>query len=172
MSQDISQHFFFFFFLAICVSRVMCHVSHVTWHMSQSGKAYGWRVCYTRGLPRLVLIFVVDLLWKSLCLISFENTLITTDLGICINLSLNRIGRTGGSQRAGIWPALNKQYEWECNYSFHTQVLATKIGPCSQFRKWRDILLISFYQLVVMYIYIYIYILKKNIYWLHNLCML
>ena len=45
------------------VSHVMCHVSLVTCHMShvtlfffgQSGEAYCWRVCYQRGLPRLVL---------------------------------------------------------------------------------------------------------------------
>ena len=44
------------------VSRVTCHVSHVTCHMShilffffgQSGEAYRWRVCFQRGLPRLV----------------------------------------------------------------------------------------------------------------------
>ena len=45
----------------------MCHVSHVTCHMSnviiiifffgQSGEAYWWSVCYQRGLPRLVLVF-------------------------------------------------------------------------------------------------------------------
>ena len=50
------------------VSHVTCHVSHVMCHMSQlfnliffffflgqSGEAYQWRVCYQRGLPRLVL---------------------------------------------------------------------------------------------------------------------
>ena len=48
------------------VSRVTCHMSRVTSHMShffffffffffgQSGEAYRWRVCYQRGLPRLV----------------------------------------------------------------------------------------------------------------------
>ena len=54
------------------VSCVTCHMSHVTCHMShvtcpvshvnlffifflgQSGAAYRWRVCYQRGLPRLV----------------------------------------------------------------------------------------------------------------------
>ena len=58
------------------VSRVTCHLSHVTCHMSpvtchmfylfiyfyffslkkklQSGGASRWRVCYQRGLPRLV----------------------------------------------------------------------------------------------------------------------
>ena len=45
------------------VSHVTCHVSRVTCHMShvffcfffwQSGEAYRWRVCYQRGLPRLV----------------------------------------------------------------------------------------------------------------------
>ena len=46
------------------VSCVMCHVSHVTCHMSlffllffgKSGDAYWWRVCYKRGLPHLVFI--------------------------------------------------------------------------------------------------------------------
>ena len=38
------------------VSRVTCHVSHVTFFFyGQSGEAYRWRVCYQRGLPRLVL---------------------------------------------------------------------------------------------------------------------
>ena len=45
------------------VSHVMCHVLHVLCHVSfflffffrQSGEAYQWRVCYQRGLPRLVL---------------------------------------------------------------------------------------------------------------------
>ena len=55
------------------MSHVMCHLSRVTCHMSrvacqvsqviiilifffgQSGEAYRWRVCYQRGLPRLVL---------------------------------------------------------------------------------------------------------------------
>ena len=43
------------------VSRVICHMSHVTCHIfyfifffGQSGEAYRWRVCYQRGLPRLV----------------------------------------------------------------------------------------------------------------------
>ena len=43
------------------MSRVMCHVSHVTYHMShvtfffgQSGEAHWWRVCFQRGLTRLV----------------------------------------------------------------------------------------------------------------------
>ena len=44
------------------VSRVTCHVSRVTCHMpffflffsGQSGEAYWWRVCYQRGLRRLV----------------------------------------------------------------------------------------------------------------------
>ena len=42
------------------VSCVMCHVSHVTCHIffffffGRNGEAYRWRVCYQRGLPRLV----------------------------------------------------------------------------------------------------------------------
>ena len=40
------------------VSCVMCHMSHVTIFSSsffgQRGEAYRWRVCYQRGLPRLV----------------------------------------------------------------------------------------------------------------------
>ena len=34
--------------------RVTCNMSHVTCHMSQSGEAIRWRVCYQRGRPRLV----------------------------------------------------------------------------------------------------------------------
>ena len=50
------------------VSYVTCHVSRVTCHMSrvtcqqqksgQSGGASRSRVCYQRGLPRLVVIYV------------------------------------------------------------------------------------------------------------------
>ena len=40
------------------ISRVMCHVSHVTFFFflfsGQFSEAYRWRVCYQRGLPRLV----------------------------------------------------------------------------------------------------------------------
>ena len=50
------------------VSHVMCHMSHVACHVSiylfiyffgQKGGAYCWRVCYQRGLPRLVFIVKV-----------------------------------------------------------------------------------------------------------------
>ena len=37
------------------VSGVMCQVSHVSFFLGQSGEASRWRVCYQRGLPRLVL---------------------------------------------------------------------------------------------------------------------
>ena len=50
------------------VSHVMCHMSCVTFHIFflllffcfslQSGEAYRWRVCYQRGLPRLVSVLV------------------------------------------------------------------------------------------------------------------
>ena len=56
------------------VSCIRCHVSHVTCHMScvtcqfffkfiyfflgQLSEAYRWRVCYQRGLPRLVFFHV------------------------------------------------------------------------------------------------------------------
>ena len=56
------------------VSCVTCHVSHVTCHMSiffiflfffgQSGQAYRWRVCYQRGLPRLV-IYILGSSWNN-----------------------------------------------------------------------------------------------------------
>ena len=36
------------------VSHVSCHMPHVTCHMSQSGEDSRWRVCYQRGLTRLV----------------------------------------------------------------------------------------------------------------------
>ena len=56
------------------VSRVTCHMSHVTCHMShvtchiflfifflgQSGEAYWSRVCYQRGLPRLVFLCFLE----------------------------------------------------------------------------------------------------------------
>ena len=60
------------------VSRVTCHVSRVTCHVShviffffffgKSGEVYRWRVCYQRGLPRLVLLEnykVVDLVGEG-----------------------------------------------------------------------------------------------------------
>ena len=52
VSRHMSRH----------MSRVTCHVSRVTCHIffsfffRQSGEAYRWRVCYQRGLPRLVLV--------------------------------------------------------------------------------------------------------------------
>ena len=50
------------------VSRVRCHVSRFTWHLScififffwQSGGASWWRVCFQQGLPHLVFIIA----WK------------------------------------------------------------------------------------------------------------
>ena len=36
------------------VSHVACHMSHVIFFFGQSGEAYQWRVCYQRGLPRLI----------------------------------------------------------------------------------------------------------------------
>ena len=49
-----------------CSPPTTCHMTCVTCHMScflllfflQSGEAYRWRVCYQRGLPRLVLALV------------------------------------------------------------------------------------------------------------------
>ena len=54
------------------MSRVTCHMSHVTCHLSpvtchmshfffflQNGEVSQWRVCYQRGLPRLVLKEVI-----------------------------------------------------------------------------------------------------------------
>ena len=39
----------------IChVSRITCPMSHVFFFYGQTGEAYRWRVCYQRGLPRLV----------------------------------------------------------------------------------------------------------------------
>ena len=81
------------------VSRVTCHLSHVTCHMSkiflkickllfffffdgkkigQSGGASRWRVCYKRGLPRLVLETKWDSTpyWASNCIISLKVTVI------------------------------------------------------------------------------------------------
>ena len=54
------------------VSCVTCHVSRVTCHMSrvtffifyffgQCGEAYRWRVCYQRGVPRLVFLEMAPL---------------------------------------------------------------------------------------------------------------
>ena len=46
------------------MSRVTCHVSHVTFFFIyffffwKSGEDYRWRVCYQRGLPRLVFLLV------------------------------------------------------------------------------------------------------------------
>ena len=58
-----------------CMSRVMCYMSCVTWHVTvtchmsnffwTSGEAYWWRVYYQRGLPRLVFL---KLEWAQLYL--------------------------------------------------------------------------------------------------------
>ena len=42
------------------MSPVTCHLSHVTCHkkIGQSGEASRWRVCYQRGLPRLVFMMI------------------------------------------------------------------------------------------------------------------
>ena len=64
------------------VSHVTCHVSHVMCHMSQlllllyiffkqSVEVYRWRVCYQRGLPRLVLYLLVARLSLLLALTWF-----------------------------------------------------------------------------------------------------
>ena len=66
------------------MSRVMCHVSRVTCHMSkkklhffflrkkngQSGGASRWRVCYQRGLPRLVYLLTNSI---TVLLLSLSN---------------------------------------------------------------------------------------------------
>ena len=54
------------------MSYVMCHMSRVTCHVShvffiflffyETGEAYRWRVCYQRGLPRLVCINLLQIL--------------------------------------------------------------------------------------------------------------
>ena len=80
----------------IChVSRVMCHLSRVTYHMSlfftikkkinkikklhffvihkkieQSGGASWWRVCYQRGLPRLVFIQLEECCYQWVIILS------------------------------------------------------------------------------------------------------
>ena len=58
------------------MSRVTCHMSRVTCHMShitifffffgQRGEAYWWRVCYQRGLPRLVFKAFMNISSKQL----------------------------------------------------------------------------------------------------------
>ena len=62
------------------VSHVRCHVSCVTCHMQffflcfvfgQSCEAYWWRVCYQRGLPRLVYLYSQILV---LFLLNLKNT--------------------------------------------------------------------------------------------------
>ena len=65
------------------VSRVTCHMSRVTCHVShviffifflQSGEAYRWRVCYQRGLPRLVFFLSDIYLFLKFQYISHHNT--------------------------------------------------------------------------------------------------
>ena len=59
------------------VSGVRCHVSRVRCHMSniffifflQSGGASWWSVCYQRGLPRLVILYL-DLYGPLKCLLN------------------------------------------------------------------------------------------------------
>ena len=74
------------------MSCVMCHMSCVTGHMStkkfekvqkgffgQSDGASGWRVCYQRGLPRVVffiLFWEYTLKKEKLNLLVFSNSLV------------------------------------------------------------------------------------------------
>ena len=84
------------------MSRVTCHVSRVTCHMLhvtcniffifififflQSGEAYRWRVCYQRGLPRLVYFIPGSLSWVNLTISCFDLFLDTDSLLTCWHL--------------------------------------------------------------------------------------
>ena len=65
------------------MSRVTCHMSHVICLLflllfGQSGEAYRWRVCYQRGLPRLVFfLFRIGFksFFSSICLFNLRHHL-------------------------------------------------------------------------------------------------
>ena len=97
------------------MSRVTCHVSHVTCHMSRvtkkkkklkkngkSGGASRWRVCYQRGLPRLVNVltshsitfFVFPRLLKYLRVAQGVQTLPNVGQSICKMHPLRKISIT------------------------------------------------------------------------------
>ena len=74
------------------MSRVTCHVSHFTifflFFFGQSGEAFRSRVCYQRGLPRLVYRNVLksprgqEQLDYGFTHLSIEATLVTIDLNL------------------------------------------------------------------------------------------
>ena len=82
------------------MSRVRCHMSCVRCRMScvtcnififfgQSGEAYRWRVCYHRGLPRLIYKFINSMIWqlkKFQKVKNFTQTLNITHRHIFINI--------------------------------------------------------------------------------------
>ena len=89
------------------VSHIMCHISRVKYHVSnvtffslffgQSVEVYWWRVCYQRGLPRLVskffesqnltsqLIFVKSCLDVSLCFYGQNKSFFFTKSVSCLS---------------------------------------------------------------------------------------
>ena len=75
---------------SLTLSHVTCDISHVTCHVSLfffffglSGEAYRWRVCYQRGLPRLVSCItqnlVVSVLYYNLPFFSNVETQVVMD---------------------------------------------------------------------------------------------
>ena len=80
------------------MSHVTCHMSHVTCHMSRFiylffffrkiGEAYRWRVCYQRGLPRLVLHGVSDS-GRSNFLLFLRTSMLPSVLRVIMTLPLH-----------------------------------------------------------------------------------
>ena len=102
------------------VSRVTCHVSPVTCHMShvschvsfffclrkkigQSGGASRWRVCYQRGLPRLVLQHMTPVTWHMTC----DTWHMTCDIGHMTNMGWSTLSQNIRSLALTVW-------EWMC----------------------------------------------------------
>ena len=71
------------------VSRVTCNVSHVTFFSSfflQSGEAYRLRVCYQRGLPRLVFILKTTCVTVTIMRTSAVMVVIMRTTGVMVTI--------------------------------------------------------------------------------------
>ena len=86
------------------VSRVSCHISFFSSFFLQSGEASWWRVCYQRGLPRLVFLLqqILNILHFSLD-IYFLNIFNQGDES---KVTCNHCGKTISRGKTGTLPKM------------------------------------------------------------------